>query len=158
MSCGCAVCCVALLINRCLPAVADSQGPGAPQQQQQEHAGATAAQPQQQHAGAHSQVHIPAQQQQAAVAAPHGQRDMHVDVNMQEAGEVQQIGLQQQVTALLLQLAGVANQDQYEQGWDQQQVVQWLQVAQQMLLVFPQTPLLMALVQHLQEELMAWGE
>lgn len=46
----------------------------------------------------------------------------------------------------------------YEQFWNQQQAVQLLQAAQQLLLVFPQQPVLLQLVQRLQEELMVWGE
>lgn len=49
-------------------------------------------------------------------------------------------------------------QDLYEQYWSQQQATQVLQAAQQLLVIFPQQPFLAALVQRLQEELMAWGE
>jgi hypothetical protein len=96
-----------------------------------------------QHVEAHNQVHFPHQQQQAHV---------------QGVGGAQQVWLQQQVMWILQQLAGVANQAIYEEEWNEPQANLWMQVAQYWLQHLPQSPLLMLLVERLQEELTAWGE
>jgi hypothetical protein len=69
-----------------------------------------------------------------------------------------QVWWQQQVMWILHQLAGVTNQDSYEEVWDEQLATLWLQMAQHWLQHFPQSQLLLLLVEQLQEELTGWGK